>query len=236
MTTVRRGALGFSLALILGASGQVAAAPLFFLSPGTNPAGDVAWQTAVGSFVEEDLDSFVNGAIVTSVVMGGVTVGFSLPSVGGSGVEIFAGAFAGGGGVYGTVSGNALLNRNASGGPDSQIQFTFSSPVRGFGLWVFDNTFGSADSFTMTANSVTSGVLDASPGSTAHTVEGFLGVYDPAGISSVTVTNTTGAIFFELDHLQVATVPEPASLALLGGGLIAMGACRRRRKEPAAPR
>ena len=33
-------------------------------------------------------------------------------------------------------------------------------------------------------------------------MEGFLGVYDPAGITSLRVTNTSGNVFFETDHLQ----------------------------------
>lgn len=223
--------VGLALTSAVMAVGQAEAIPTFFVTSGTNPNGDLGWQAAVGTFFEDSMDSYADGGIA-GISLGGVSVTFSLPGIG-SGAEIFTGAYSPPG-VLGTVFDAALLNRTGGTGPSNKIEFTFSQPVKGFGLWVFDNSVGSADSFTMTANSATSLVLDANPGSFDHTVEGFLGVYDPAGISSVVVTNTSGPIFFEVDHLQVAPVPEPGTLVLLASGLVGLRLVARGRRKTGA--
>ncbi len=216
---------------------QAAAVPLFFLNPGIDPAGDLPWQTATGTFVEEDLDAYADGTTVHSLVLGGVTVTPSLPNLAAP-PDIFWGDYGGpvgphgGGGQYGTVFRGALDTRvgGVGGLTDTAIRFTFSEPVYAFGLWVFDNARASVDAFQMTVNGQTSGVLDANPGSGDHIVEGFLGVIDTEGFTSALIFNCCGSGSFEVDHLQLGPpatppdplpdpIPEPRTLALLLPGL-----------------
>lgn len=216
--SIASGAIAFLFA------GSALAVPTYYLSPGANAAGDLAWQTAVGSFVEEDFDSYNNGDPLSSFTMGGVTVGVSLPNSGGGG-EIFYGAYGPGGGVYGTVANGALGSFRTGVAVDNAITLTFSQAITGFGLWVFDNSTATADSFTMTVNAVASGVLDANPGMTAHAVEGFLGVFDAAGFTSLTISNASSTAVFELDHFQLS-IAEPATVALLALGMLMIGVRR----------
>ena len=172
--------------------------PSFFVDDTPPPAraNDIEWQTAVGSFAEIDFLDFANGSPAPEFRVGNVTVTVSVP-IPGWGGTIFAGGYVGGGGQYGTVFDNALVAYTA-------ITFSFSTPVLGFGTWIFDDGSCCADSYAMTANGMTSDTLDSNPGLSGHIVEGFIGVKDTAGISQVTVFNTNQGGVFELDHIQIA--------------------------------
>ncbi len=210
---------------------QSLAAPVFFVAPGNNPTSDIAWQTAVGSFAEQDFETGfpASGGSVSSFNFGPTTVTPNLPGYG-AGAEIFvSGAF----NTNGTVYQKALLScaRPQFGVCDNEITFAFSQSVIGFGLWIFDNSSSSVDSFEMVVNGHTSNILDANPGSGAHIIEGFLGVVDTNGINSLTIRNASGTGAFEMDHLQIATspAPEPGTLAILGLGLAGIGFRRTKR-------
>lgn len=207
----------------------VAAAPLFFVSPGPSPDNDLAWQAAVsGLYSEEDFESYPPGQPLTNFSVGGATVSTTLPDQPGVATDVYLGGFGIGGGTDGTVFGKALLNgRNAGIVVDNEIVFAFSTPVRGFGLWLFDDFGGGDTAFTLSVNGVESGALNF----TSQGVEGFLGVVDDDGISSVTLRDTNSALFFEMDHVQVSPIPEPSSMVLMLLGVFTM----RRRLWPSTP-
>ncbi len=228
-----------AISLVLAASLPAGADPTWYVAPNTYPGSsstlDVPWQTAVGSFVELNLDGYANGFDVDTLLMGTVTVDVGLGGTNGtaSTAEIYAGSW--GGAVLGTVYNKALLNRDASNLAHSEITFGFSSPVSGFGAWLFDNNKDSQESFVMTVTELggatfTSGVLESGNG-TAHFVEGWLGATSAVGITGVSyrVITTTGlpaaGKFFELDHLQIGPVvthvPLPGAVLL---GFLGLGA------------
>jgi len=209
--------------------------PTFYVAPNSYPGWsstlDVPWQTAVGSFWEADLDNYANGFDLDSLVMGPITVDVGLGGAA-STAEIYAGSWSGGA-VYGTVFDKALLNRGATGGPHGEITFQFSTPVAGFGAWLFDNNQGSSESFDMIVTEVggstfTSSALESGNGN-SHFVEGWLGATSAVGITEVSyrvlVTGGGPAAgkFFEIDHLQVSPVPVPGAVLLGLLGLSAAG-------------
>jgi hypothetical protein len=58
----------------------------------------------------------------------------------------------------------------------------------------------------------------------------FFGVIDPAGFNMVQMSTTSG--HWGADDFTVGIAPEPATLFLLGGGLLGIAvACRRRRNK-----
>ncbi|MDX1935411.1 MAG: hypothetical protein SFU56_22655 [Capsulimonadales bacterium] len=216
------GSLTASVATVLVGIAPVWSAPTFFVAPGTDPDLDLAWRSLAPVIFEQDFDSL---ATATPFSVGPVSI--TATEVGtGQPLVLFPGSW----GVTsspGTVFGQALLPQSGN----VPTLFTLSQPVEGFGLWIFDDFNSTGADFSMTVNGVTSPAL-----TTLHIpgggVAGFLGVHDPAGISEVTITMSTG-VFYEMDHVQVFGVsgtaaPEPATLALLLP--FAVGVIARRKK------
>lgn len=217
--------------------GTANALPIFYLSPGSDPNGDLAFQSAVSGqdFYEEDFDSYAG--TLGGLTLGGVSIDFSVGS-GSADPQVFYGAYTSAGGVYGTVFDGALL-KNSSQEPS--ITFTFAEDnVSGFGIWAFSDSAATDDAYQLSVEDVagntwTSSTLDVT--STSWEVEGFLGVTHDTGIRSVTVIDLVGGGAFELDHLQLATsseeqgsdVPVPETVPLFALGLAGLGWTRRRK-------
>jgi len=229
------------ICVVFGLASFATAGPTFYVAPNAYPTTsstlDVPWQTAVGNFTEFDLDGFPKPTDLDTLTAGTVTIDVGLGGLGGpaSTAEIFWGSY---GGVYGTVDGGALLNRDAFGGPHNEITFSFSEPVVGFGAWVFDNAASSMESFEMTVTEVggttfTSLVLESWNGY-PHFVEGWLAATSSVGITDVSFRVIDGSgdpvmSYFEIDHLQVSLIPAPGAILLGSIGVGLVGWLRRRR-------
>ncbi len=236
--------------LVVGVVSPALAAPTFFVAPNAYPSSsstnDLAWQAAVGSFMELDFDLPVPpSSAFSGIVTSDLRIDATLGGLGGESgnPEFFIGSWGGpaNGSVYGTVYNQAILNYDAVR-YHSDFVFTFSKPVKGVGAWLYDDGGSTSESMRLKVTEVggatnDSGVLESGNGN-AHFVEGFLGATSDVGITEARFIVLDGQLnpvqrAFELDHFQwgqpVSTIPAPGAMLLGSMGVVVIGYLRRRR-------
>ena len=119
----------------------------------------------------------------------------------------------------------ATLLWNAGAGT---LTIDFDQAVMGFGALISSDNFGD-----FTAQVLLGGGLGTFSvnGNNISNIP-YLGVLsDAADITSVTFSNITNGESFAIGNLDLKTVPEPATLALMGLGLAGLGLSRRKTKS-----
>lgn len=145
-----------------------------------------------GIILNEDFDSYANGAIVSSLFSGSVVTSSSSIFWGGWGNQPF-------------FQGGSLISEPRNVG--TSLTLTFSPPVQAIGANVFDDYDGTPalNNISLTAFTNSGKELNISETSTSFSA-GFIGACDVDGISSATFTIDSNSNY-EIDHLVISQMP-----------------------------
>ena len=205
---------GLVLAILLLGARFTGAQIEFFILPGTTPETDDPFESQLtNTAIIEDFDSYTNGALVTD--FSGVTIVSREAGLAVEGGSIFRS------GSFGTPDAfyqNALLP-GRSGGYLQTVEFQFSFPVNGFGLWIFDD--GGVDNKYRLGIEDERGQIrysDFLNGTNPTGIQGFIGVHTGftiitrAWIEAHTLNSTAEAPVlepsepFEMDYVKIQPV------------------------------
>jgi hypothetical protein len=112
---------------------------------------------------------------------------------------------------------------------DAYIKFTFDAPITAFGITIIDALDHGGGSIWVTVDGHSPvefiGPLPDQP----DLNERFLGITDTDGFTMVTIVSTDSSDLVFYDDMLHTMIAEPATIALFGLGLVALGTARRKR-------